>query len=165
MRAVYLLLSLALLGCPAEPTGDSTHAPATQGTQATVTKTQAKTKRPKKSVVACVAKLFRGSDDHGNSTSEASALAVGDAKTGRLEREADVDVFSIALEAGTRYDLSAHGFGRLRLVLLDVDGTTELARGTKGVKHRPTQAGLHFVRVENGGAQPQDYALEVLKAK
>ena len=93
------------------------------------------------------------------------ALVTPSSASGRSDHPDDVDLFSVALEAGKNYDLAVHGFGQFRLVLVDVDGKTVLAKNAKAIKHRPANPGLHYVRVENAGAQPQDYALEVLKTK
>ena len=50
-----------------------------------------------------------GADDHGDSASTATALAIGASVAGRIERIGDIDAFKIAITAGTTYVFQGSG--------------------------------------------------------
>ncbi|TDD62345.1 hypothetical protein E1263_04095 [Kribbella antibiotica] len=104
-------------------------------------------------------------DDHGNATSNATALTLGTAASGVYANDTDVDVFGIDLAAGT-FTFAANSGGDLdiKLQLLDSAGnvvvTADPAAGQSNSAtptglsasiSRQVTAGRYYVRVDNVG--------------
>lgn len=168
------LLLATLLGCDAGDAARSkqTQAPSTGAVNALVVSqpeaeqlSKPATPEPNKaSVTACaVARVFTR-DDHGDNASSATALKIGEALGGKLERGGDVDCFAVELVAGRSYSFSAHGYGQLSVTVLGPD-ERQRVQGTKQVRYTPRSAGKHYVLIRTPNEQPCSYFLQAEATK
>lgn len=85
-------------------------------------------------------------DDHGDSAANATPLVLGTSMAGRIETPFDRDVFSIALTAGTRYQLIPFSGDSFTLTLRAADGTP-ISRGVQLGDFTAPADGTYFVEV------------------
>ena len=105
-----------------------------------------------------------GSDDHSNTRSDATILAVGDSLSGRIETGSDVDYFGVQVSgSGT---LTVHTTGSL-----DTQGELQNSSGSALTSdddggngrnfriERPVSAGTYYVKVESYGSETGSYTI------
>ena len=107
-----------------------------------------------------------GSDDHGDTRSEATELVLGSPLAGRIDSEGDVDVFRLELAATAAVEIFTTG-------TLDTIGTLEGALGERLVRNSGRyyvddnfyiatrlEAGTYYLRVSSNFGRTGSYVVE-----
>ncbi|MBN1210690.1 MAG: PPC domain-containing protein [Myxococcaceae bacterium] len=108
-----------------------------------------------------------GVDDHGDASSDATALSAPASGTGRLELEGDVDVFSFSGAAEEVYEFTCTGTSvDCNVLLVDSNGTTvasDTAAGANAkITYRLSQAGTWFLHVKSTPESTGSYGYQLV---
>ena len=109
-------------------------------------------------------------DDHGNSRATASTVAPGTPVSGRLETDADVDVFKVSVP-GERIMYAATDPGRFRVgepgyeadTMVRIETSVAQSAGTGNLAALDVSAGMAYVRVSGASATRYDLAVWLLE--
>ena len=119
--------------------------------------------------------VHEGGDDHSNSPTDATEIAVGEQVTGTVDSWLDFDYFRFQAEEGRRYEivvsdesvLNQYG-GPINATLYEPDGITETWGGSRGtgpdgaqIEWEAPASGTYYFKVERGHEGTAAYTVEI----